>query len=640
MNNPAKTVSKSDLEKLSEMEKMYGFDPKFNAKVYRMLGIEEDDAEAGKAIEEISQKISSVTSLSGKEGKLAMGKLLDQVNSIMIKTQGKKSKLLAFARWAEFAMGNRNAYRLLSPINVVENTLSGFSQIIQSSFMTDKVAAKKELSKMLSVMRDVAAGGKHFDIVDAENLSFIAHDYRFDANKDLAHNIKAIMSVLPNVALGVFDSAAHSYVMRTTFYNNAVIVRESALRNNRRADLIRQGLPDSKIDEILKKEKSDFHNRAVNDVTDVFYDQTAENEALAQAEQILRLVDNNPTQTEIRREASNLMFNNMVKEGILTDDQMQAIKKASDITAKKAIGKESSTVTSWLGNLQGHSGVQKKFRDGIKKDLQKKNYSGAASKIIWNSVISKGLFPFIKGAANWTEIGLKKAGLGALYAIPYNKKSFREQVEKASTLSPKEMGELLEKNATMRNEMYFAAQGLAFATISFLAVAAYFAATGDDDDDLSVFEMFDKHMKEATESNRNKGYATRWLPPMLHSYNLLRGNIQGNPISLATQFSGLDAMESPLTKNLKYVGKNKDKAWAAGFATAGSVVDVGAYYGWGNAWLDAMSKEQTTKVSPSDWYPPLNEYPRLSGFLFGMSGYRLAQDVKNWTSRSDWESDE
>lgn len=601
-----------------------------------MLGVDELDAETGREMEELAKTISKVTSLSGGQSKIAMGKLLNNINSLMLKTQGKKSKMLAFARWFEGAMGARNAYRLLTPGNVIDNTFSGISQILQTAFSTDKKVAKKELRLMLSVISDVAFGGQHVNFVDSEDLSFISHDYKYDSSKGASHNLKAAAAVLPNVLLGIADSAVHSYVMRTTFHHSAVLTRQSALANNLKAKLVVAGKTDAEINKILKEQEGKLREQAVNDVTNAMYDKSAEFSAMRQVISMFKALGNDkPSKAEVAREVSHLMFNNMVKSGVLTTDQTESLKKAADSAAKNALGKKSGNLSSKYNLLaSGAQKVQRDFRQSIKKDLSKQNYSGAASKIMFNAVLFKGLFPYISGAANWAAIKLKKTPLGALYAIPYTSKSFRQQVSDAANLTPKELEDIMERNAVYRNNMLMPVSGLVYSALAFMTIMAYFKATGDDDDDLSVLEMYNEGMSKATESNKAKSFSMMWLPPLLNAYNIAAGNFKGDVVDMAANFAGAGMMETPLTKAVKYA-RTKDKKMAGFASIPGQVFEVGTVWNMPNSWYDAFTAEETDRPSPTNWWKALEDYPLASGFLYGMAGYRLSQDVKGWTYPSN-----
>lgn len=634
-NNPAKKVTKSDLEQLARLSDIYGFDSKFNAKVYEMLGLNEKDVAAGQKVEDLSKKIKDVFDKGGKGSKIAITKLQEDINAVMAETQGNKSRLLRFARWFEWALGNRNAWRLLNPVNIVENSLSGVSQIIQSRFQAmSKEAAQKEFKKMLTVAGDVFQGGQHFDVTDIERLSFVAHDYKWDDSKDMSHNIKAAMSFLPNVMLGVLDSATHSYTMRIAFYNSAVKVRQSKLMKDKAEQSGR------KINELTKKEKEDLKQQAITDVSNALYDDTAEKEALAKAEEILKITTPNPTKNEIQREADNLMFNNIVKAGILNEGQLDALKRAADTSAKKSIGKVGVNWTQKIPLVGGQSTGQAKYREAIKKSIQKGNYNLAAAEILGSAIMYKGLFPFVSGAFNWGVIGLKKIGVGALSSLIQNTKSFREQVEMAADLNDRDLEKIMEKNATLRNDAYYFYQGFVYSALVFAAMAGYAKANGDDDDAIdSVANM----LKELRESNRNKQYLTRWLPPMLHAYNtvsgIARGDINDNALSLATQYSGLDVLESPITKYTKYAGRGADKQMAGIGSMMGGIFDVGSYYSAPNSFIDAFMKEQTEKPTAFRHEYSNSDKPLLSGILFGLMGYRLNQDLEHYGGFSNMASE-
>lgn len=116
---------------------------------------------------------------------------------------------------------------------------------------------------------------------------------------------------------------------------------------------------------------------------------------------------------------------------------------------------------------------------------------------------------------------------------------------------------------------------------------------------------------------------------MFHAYNVISGNIKGNAIDLATQYSGLDVLESPITKATKYARKEGDRVPALG-AMMGGIFDVGSYYSAPNAWIDAFMEEQTEKPTPSKGQYSDRDYPFMTGVLYGLMGYRLNQDLLHY----------
>jgi len=634
-NNPARHISKSDLEKLSEMAERHQFDSAFNAKVYNMLGLSEEDAAAGKMMEDLSKKVKQVLDKGGKQSRIAMSKVLDDMNDVMARTHGSRSGLLHFARQFEWAMGNRNAFRLLNYLNVMENNLSGANQLVQTAFQSySKDVAKKEFKKLLPIISDVAGGGKHFDMTDVDKLSYQAHDYRFDETKSIEHNIKAALNFLPNLALGVMDSAAHAYTMRIMFYNSAVLVNLSKLTKDKVDDLISKGYSEKEAKSLVEKEKPELKKKAIDNVSNALYDPKAEKDAYKQAEAVLKLTTQNPTENQIKREADNLMMGNLVTSGILHQNQLDALLKASDVSAKKAIGKEAALKP--LGDTL--TSANRNSRAKIKKAIQENKLSKAAGLIIANTVVMKGIFPFLSGAANWGVIALKKTPLGLLRAIPYNKKSFKEQVEMASELDPKKLEEIIESYNSRRNDIYFSLQGMVWFGVIAAAIAGMKAGSGDDDEDM--VEWANNQIQEMAEKDgRVKRIIKRWMPPTAQIYNILAGNLKSgdgkinNTIDDFSQFTGFGILENPITKATKYTSRNHATAGIG--QTIGSIFDLGAYYNAFNSYADLFGEEQTDKPKSHSTYlgdaagVPDNDF--INGILAGMMGYNLHQDINNWT---------
>jgi hypothetical protein len=629
MNNPKNVISKSDLKKLSELADRNEFNELFNAKVYSMLGISEQDAESGRRLQELTEKVKKIMDKGGDLPKLAFSKIMDDMNSLMSTVHGDRSTMIRYMRRVEFVMGNRNAFRLLNHLNVVENSLSGISQIVQTYIQAfDKKTAQIELKKMLVVALDVLKGGTHFDITNIERLSYQAHDYKFDADKSMKHNIKAMMSIIPNAMLGVLDSAAHAYTMRVMFYNSAVLHEISYQKTLMASDLKKKGLTQSQIDSTIDKKSEEIKESAITKVSDVLYNPTAEVEALKKAEEILKIATPNPSVTEIKREADNLMFANLVSKGVVNQPQLESLLKAADMSAKKAIGKEAAHDWNWIS--VGLSNVNRNQRARIKKNIQEGNLRKAGVQIFYNALVMKGIMPYVSGAANWGIITAKKTPLGLYNAVVFNRKAFKEEIAKVANMSPQDLYKTMEKYNSLRNDMYFAYTGMAYTSIILLSLAAYAKAFGDDDDEGTLAWIKDMFQTVA-ENPEGKKILQRWLPPMLHTINLASGNVplKGQGVDDVSQFLGLGVLESPLTKAFKYTSP---KHALSGLGNSiGGITEMGAYYNWANNWIDLVSEKQTVKnKSYSTWVGDElvgTENDFINGIFSGMMGYNLQQDI-------------
>jgi len=642
MNNPATKITKGDLEKLAGIQERHGFDELFNAKVYRMLGLSESDSDAGRKIEELSKKVKEILDKGGKMSKISLGKILEDMNSVLEMSQGDKSFFLRFSRNFEWWMGNRNAYRISNYLNIVENSLGGVSQMIQTAAQAEnKEVAMKELGKVWTIMKDVALGGKHFDMTEAERVSYLSHEYKFDPNKSLSHNIKAMLAVIPNLAVGVLDSAAHAYAMRVTFHKSAVKVRTSKLFEDEVKGLKGKGFSDADARRAAGKNISKHKEQAIEDVADALYDDAAEKAALEKAAEVLRISRANPSSLEIRREADNLMIQNIVSKGVITQGQFEALLSASDTVAKKAIGKQSAVpfISRLLPLVTGLSTEQRGHRSKIKKQVQNREYTSAAINIMANAIVMKGIFPFINGAANWGVIQLKKLGAGAatgLFAL--NKKDFKKQIAQSSQISDAELEATMETYNTARNDIALSIQGAMWATLMVGAALAIRHSEGDDDEDF--FEWVDDYIKELSEDNSKRKMVTRWMPAIVQLYNILSGNVVGstraNAVDIAGQAFGYGIMESPITKAVKYTSSKHTMAGVG--QTLGGIVDFGAYYNAFNSFVDLFSEPQTSKVKSHDTYlgkglmgdSPVGESDFINGIISGMLGYNFAQDINEW----------
>lgn len=634
-------VTKSDLEKLNELKKINGFDEKFNAKVYSMLGLQQSDIEAADQIEKILETVDKVLQEGGERAIVSLNTLQNAITAIInLKGQDKTSLFTAAVNFQKF-MTIRNAYRLMNIYNIVENTQSGVTQIVQNQFTGLNPKNKKErFKKSISVLKDVAKGGQQYRVYGGGDINLLSHEHRVDPNKSFAGNINAYMNTIPNFIMGSMDSMAYQNTFQTMFENSLIKYAQSSkqLEFEKRLTDVGETPAEARKKALKPENQKKFFDAAVDEVNDALYDEAKRAEALRKAEQLLKLAKESPTKEEIEREADNLMFDELLgavdlntkkrKGGVVNQDILQAIIKGADEAARIAIGKQMPFLNpnSWLPQLQADS------RKKIQKLIKEGKYNRAASKIFWSSVLYQGIFPFASSAFNWTVIKVKKAGLGFVSAYKFRKKDFRKELERIGEMDAADVKETLAKYNRLRDDIHKPMLELAYTFLFYTIVTAFYAAGADDDEEYD--EFMKEQIKELNEIPFAKKALQRWVPDMVAVGNAVAGNYGGDYIRDFSGIIGLGTLDNPLEKALNF---NRKHPAAAFGSVIGSAFDVGSFYSMWNSYLDIFDKETPKGYAPKahdPYFSPLEPGSHtadfINGIIFGMIGYGLNKDLNNW----------
>ena len=642
---------KSDLQTLSEMQQRGAFGELYNAKVADVLGIDQNDVATIKEIEELTKKLNQIyADPQGFLKKGALSAIHDQINRLVAQSVKSKSTALSVANRFSFVTRMGNIMKIANLVNIVENTASAFSSVIQNQFQAlDKENRRKEFQKAITVMADVAAGGRGYDIANVERVNFQTYESRFDTNKSLtdSENIRAGMLAVPNVIMGTMDAIAYSNTFMTMVKNSVIVHGISQRAIEEKKKMLSNGSTVAEADAYVKSKA--FRDKAkkevVDELADALYDETAYQDALLSAEQGLRLVKNNPTATEIKREADNIMLYRLVSENLLSAQRLKTIVKGAKNVSDKALGRKAKIT----GIPHVNVSLEKiSIEDGKKIDeyIKKKQYGLAARRWTYSTVINKGLFAFASAAFNWTVIaGIRAVGGVPLYLI--NKRKFKDSLLDIAEMDDRQMLEVVEAYNNQRDNLYKNLVGLGFTSAFVTGLSLMYAMDGEDDDD---FFDYIKTLYEKNIANNKfaKKALYRWLPDMLRFTLAAKAKDLGEEDRfIAANTYGISTLETPASKiNQLY---SKDPVTGAIMMIVSSASPISTTYSFGRSWNDVFNAfgEQEPDVPryykgrPSDNMiadallgrtlekeNPL--YQTLSGVLSGILGYRLNQDLNVW----------
>lgn len=630
-NNPANNIKKGELEKLQEMQKRHAFDPLFNAKLMKTLGLSEKDADLLEVIEAKVIQMDEIIGKSGRFGKEARGEVQNAINELIQKKAKKKSWAYYVASALQFGMQQRNAIRLINIYNGVQNNLFGLLQTATGSAMTPtRKLAMLNFKATMSVVSDVFKGGQHFDIVEGERLGLMPTNYRFDSDKGLEHNTKAVFSFLPNAILGVMDAASHYATFMGMLQKGLVLHEKSRLMSEKRAELIGLGLSVAEADAEAKKSEKEFNEQAIDLVTDHFFNEQYIEEARQQAKDTFAMIKSNVSNAQIEREAMNLVIGRLAQgdDKMMRPERLEAIVKAANTASLKAIGKGVAV------GIQPFRWVEERnieHNKKLKADLEAGQYNKAALRMFSHSILVQGLFPFVRGAFNFTVIGIKQSGLGLARAISLNKKSFREQVANVANNDNKNLEEVLESYFSRKQDIGYAIQGLMLSALVF----AYYAikkAADDDEEDESYFNYLDEQMKELAKSKKATTMLRMWGPTPFRIYNILSGNTSNKPADQMKELMAMGGGEVIIPNFVKDINRAGGKHWSASIGNfVTSPFEVGSVFMSPKSWVDAFSAEENkAKAAIHDVYigPEDNEF--VNGLLAGLMGYGLNKQINYW----------
>jgi hypothetical protein len=627
-NNPRKSVSKSDVQRLIDLRKIHGFDDKFNAKALGVLGLTPDQEQALVDIEELTKKAEAIIA-DNRFSKESLGLIQADINKAVTEAYKGKSRTLDIAMVFEWAMRNRNSYRVLGIYNAVENTLSGINQILLNVGSDPKIAIK-EMKLILKAISNTAQGGASYGGTETTE---ILYENRLDGSKGVIYNAKVVMSYIPNLVLGAIDSAAvlhtqQTFLMRSFLNHEQGRIEAEMKKSKGGADL-------------TSAEKNDAKKKALDNITNELYDEAKFEKALQDAERNLRTIKDNPTKAEIYIEAKTLIVKNLenIDNNLYTVDRIESMLKASRAAALRATGKKSE--------FKGLDNLNREESKAIKDEMKAGRYGSAASKIFKRTFVNNGLMPFFKARINWLIIELNKTGIGiGRGALGLSKLDYRNNLEKMATMTDKELGDGLEKFHNSRNAIAQGVGGIMFAAI----VGVIAASVGDEDDEEEGFaNNVDAFFKEVYKDKEDGKAASRWVVPLMFIYNSLRGNVKQKwkGETTADQISeriGGPALDSgPFSGWFKSMEINRDAATGTA-QTIGGVVNWGDYYNWMNSYWDFFGDNETAKPKGFDNYASQKiigeqdgdspddfdvSYRIFNGLMSGFLGYGLLQDIED-----------
>jgi hypothetical protein len=641
---------KSDLQTLSEMQQRGAFGELYNAKVADVLGIDQNDVSTIKEIEELTKKLNQIyADPQGFLKKGALSAIHDQINNLVASSLSSKSRRLAFANYFSFQVGVNNAAKIMNPLNLAENTYSGVSSVLQNQLQgLDKQNRRKEFSKAMRVLKDVAFGGRQFDTANTERINFQTYETRFDPDKPISDttNVKALLRAVPNVMMGTMDALAYSNTFMTMVKNSVIVHGISQRAVEEKKKMLANGSTLAEADAYVKSKA--FRDKAkkevVDELADALYDETAYQDALRSAEQGLRLVKNNPTATEIKREADNIMLYRLVSENLLSAQRLKTIIKGAKNVSDKALGRQSKAefIPHVKASIEKNTIEQGRKID---EDIKNKRYGQAASRWIFNTVINKGIFAFAAASFNWTVIAGIRAGAGIPVYL-YNKRKFKDSLLDVAEMDDRKMLEVVEAYNNQRDNLYKSYVGLGFTTAFITGLSVMYAMDGEDDE--TFFDYIKELYGELTQSQFVKKALYRWLPDMLRFTLAVKAKDLGEEDRfIAANTYGISTLETPVTRIKQF--SSADPASGAIGMIVSSVSPISAFYGMGKSWgdlADAMQGEEEEipkyyKAKPNDTYigdmllgngldKENMPYRSLNAIMSGIIGYRLNQDLNVW----------
>lgn len=193
----------------------------------------------------------------------------------------------------------------------------------------------------------------------------------------------------------------------------------------------------------------------------------------------------------IKRFAADIIKLELVQNGLISADQLDASWKAGYKAAGREMGHVPNNIlSSSLNSLKTDAAER------INKAVDAKDYTKAASLMLYDIVANKIIFRFAGGGTNWIFLKLEKGGLGIVrggLSRIVNSKSFNQR-ETLSSLSPKEIEDNLYDVQRTKDAIARGTVGL-ISNSALLLLAMYVIKRGDDEErrKKQLVEFMSKH---------------------------------------------------------------------------------------------------------------------------------------------------
>lgn len=570
-------VTKSDLERLAQLQALGAFGGAHEKMIYELLGLQETSSIDLNEVEAIAQELNAMRDLGFIEGNDRERQLNQKIDN-----------LIAAARYRDagwfyktvkvvsdlFSMAN------LAILNNIKNRTENYTSGALENFNSFVSRGGNLLPKEI---RNLASATKK-DIVNNGGLSYGEMDMLFQGDSSATERVREKLGgwiSQGNAGSEKVFNWVYNQMMGTAALNgidsyNKVKNTWSRFIGNMETILIDKGLAKNK-----KEAQRILHEKMFGDKWT-----EAEDKAKALTDQITAngSVLKSATPEMITRLAADIVKAELVNNNLITQEELEAAWNASYKAAGRALGHVSN---NWFSTaLQS---LNNKGRQNINKQLDKGNYNYAAGLALADLFINKMILKFAGGGTNWVILNVEKTGLGLV--LGGIKKGILGNTKHLADLAPKDIEEELYRQQVQNDKIARGTVGLVINALMFFMAYAAFGGEEDKKRRKAMLAWTEKNKWANKYLNVLPMYVTAYLAVMkqkntkegmdgyfnLHKYSPLR-NFIDNFTNRSDTYSFDNQIEAALaginSKNKKTESRNDKQKY--GWEKVGQV--MGNYF--------------------------------------------------------------
>lgn len=456
-----------------------------------LFGMSEIDQETFSKLKDLGRSLEYLYSLKLGDTKLeelqfktALNSINEQIGNLLRDAESNNSKALKIARAIQAWFDASLRFVLTGLKNMAwQNPISGKIAKIVSSIQNQVTGnSTKELDAQnrklaVAVFKDITFnGGAHYG--DVSNVFINKGDLDRLVNKMSTNQIYHAVAgtLIGRVGLDGMDSRFKSSITHKYLVNNLLKILTSPTNPQRMS-------------------KSDAIKYISNNLSGSSY---------AEAERMARDVINkintdagqqilNSSNSYVTRLANDIVLGQLVSNGELTQEQLEAAYNAAYRAAGRDLGHVPNNPLSVM-----ISGASDNIQRNIDYYKKRKDYTSAAMWTYAQMFFRNFMNPFVGGVSNWIVLSTEKSGLGVVTGLLSKYRDMRKgagKIDLSTEAGMRDLEKTLYEEMKATNKLYRGAVGAISSTVMYATIyAALKAAFGDEEDE--VLKRFNQWRNE------------------------------------------------------------------------------------------------------------------------------------------------
>lgn len=527
-----KYAAKSQIRQLAELNALGLFSGLHDKLVSQLTGINPKDSDSIDKLKNLATKWSNLqreVDYNPAYAQFAEKNFQKQISKILHENFRSRSKWVKAASIFRDIMRFENLAMISNAFNVVENSTSGFFAKLDSRLDAmpdvDKLFNSKEIFN--ATFKDVLWGG--IDYGDTGD-KFVRHaDWQDSFNSIKAADFKNPRSAAKAIATAPIAfmrgmsqgmDSANKVVNRTRRMLSIIHMGLSQMENERIDKMVEEG-------NMTKAEAQEARDNIKDYVNGVLSEAFTGEKAAETKDRARYIIDkygeamglkegSKEKERAATRLAHDMIVANLKFDANVTEEFIDAALKSSMHAAGLGMGHVSNNMFSQMlhGSKTSQIAQEEQLIRKAAESNDPKKWESAAKRMIWNTMVSDGMFRMIGGGLNWGVIkmegdlggGIITGGGGHKLMRLLSGKAGQEDPSNKIDLDPKNMEESMKRILVKQGKLTRGMRGLSMSLLSAALFAAYGALRKRDDD-----EPKDESALKSAQTGASKSYVGKKL---------------------------------------------------------------------------------------------------------------------------------